>query len=550
MYGKYEALNADSTEVAFVEDPPKRELAKPNDFPQETLRAARLLGDSFGIPQERAYQYLSKTDYSVPHVEGEEYDFIPNDNASAFVSQCVAYREESTAGQELVDDVREGRVTLTRRELVLLAGIRDSILEEQSLDAMDYADGQDWIPMTEQRHCEICGQFIGLRTSHVNCSMRSEIFSKVKEAAEAAGWVRADDLSADLFTDGNPVRLSPHYDFERETVTSKITLPYNKRYHKSQKIRKPLNLTEDEMQDLYCTSQVEWGYYSRGYKSLYQRDVLLSYFKKPIIGDPKITLPHGIRKAFVEMPVRTLSEQGDTENTIAIVAALIDPPLQKHEIEHIIDVGGPVAAKGLLLAKRTQADALEIITNYPSHAGAALAYEGTLSQDTIKSMLDSPDPRVQREAAMSPNLTEEDVTRIISNPDPDVRRVIISVTEGFAMNLTAVKKRESASEMHTSEELTSSYLSYVSRGPSMIETQPALLNTFLSSEEPDDTVAMFAMERAPLTRQILPALTQVRSRTRLQKLRTVIGGRTSNVTSEAKQIKVQALKLIDRRLAS
>ena len=537
-YGK---LLGASTEVELKEpvQVPERQRVLFKDMPEETQKAAVLVGSSFGMPKENVETMLSEVDMHVPHTDNEAFDFIPADTAAAFASQCVGSREGDASGQKLVDDIRDGKVLLTRRELVMMAGLRDAIMEVQSLDAMDYADDSvGWIPMTEQRNCELCGQFIGLRTSHVNCfgGVTEETSNTIHTALDEAGWNAVDNLPEDMFIDGADVRFS-----DREDVTRKGNVWKSSFSPKKQRIRKPLGLSDDMMQDLYCRSVAGATLFR-----LTVGDVLYSYLEKPKFGgELKLSLPAGVRRAFVETPAYwDGSWVGDTEwdsahptgrdastqsDIVANVAALIDPPFASHEIEHMIDVGGAVAVDGLLKAKRTRAETLRILSNYPSDAGALLSYMGRLPESTISNMIDSPDERVQREAAVASNLTDDQIERLASSPYPDVRKALIDTRYGYSERTTTPAGEtlpyslpQQLNELYKYKNNRSKSLNH----SSVLHNHPAMLGQFIGDREPDESVARLAATHSPLDRQFLQAVTQISSPVRLNLIRAIVSRRS------------------------
>jgi hypothetical protein len=519
------------------------------DYTPDMRAATDQMFASFGMNPDVGFGLLAVADRDAP--EGDAFDFLPADTAATVVSRCVSYREGSTAGQDLVDAVRAGRVTLTRRELAVLVRVRDAILGEQALDAMDYASGTDWIPMTEQRHCEVCGQFIGLRTAHIGCQPSSEMLRKVADTYATAEWQRVENLPAELFVEGAPaVRLSGRRDEPKSSLLYRMDL--GGKVTGVQQILRPLPLSADVLQDLYCADDPYSG-------QVTARDVLLFHLDKPRFHGLRLPLPERLRRTFVEAPVLHTGNAGQGQETVAIVAALVDPPLQKHEIEHMIDVGGPFAARALLQVKRTRADALEVLGNYPSHAGAAVTQSGHVPIGTVRAMMDSPDPRLVRQAVLSPDLTDEDIARLMSHPSPDVRRALVDPAEAFAMDVRHPRV-SAAGSLVSAEYLVTSYRrsDYSRVQVSVLGSHPALLGAFLN--DPDDAVAEFSLERAAVTRQMLPALMQVTSRPRLERLRGVLYRRANDPAAreemdlparrERAAMIADAVTLIDRRLAA
>jgi len=208
--------------------------------------------------------------------------------------------------------------------------------------------------------------------------------------------------------------------------------------------------------------------------------IIFSYYEKPLIGKAKITLPEELREAFLAKPV--------PEHLYAVVQA-IDPPLKQQELERIMDVCGNSrnethefhwAVTSLLSSPRVGKDVLEHLENNPSHVGGRLAREGGLPDRSIAAMASSGDPAVRKQAVGAKNLRAEDLERLATDPDPSIREIIV----------------------------------FRDWGHNSLQANPHLLTTFVN--DPEESLALRALQIRPYSRQAMQALGAVTSRRRLQ----------------------------------
>jgi hypothetical protein len=403
LYAAKASVRTDGDFLAPSESVPIDFGAKEDGISTELFVASESVQSSFGIsaPGERQALLAASTKAVGVH---RDTRILPPDEAAAEVSLAMNLQEGSPSQEAFLDRVRKGEVSLTVSEVAVLHNIREEIRASRALEestAVPFDEDGVWSPPYANRHCTLCGKFVGKLGSHAgHCSPMAELHTRYSSDAQSR-----KGTIAFLGDDG----------VAHETKLRMAALA-----------KRHADLPIEKLQDAFLASSY-WA------KSHYDspdlwicRAIVGKYLKKPMFGETRLTLPRELREAYLSATHR--------EPRPAIVAQLIDPPFTPGELEHLIDTDESSWAehtKELLTSPRARDDVLRILENSPSRAGTRLATNGHIPVENIRNMAQSGDAAVRMQATNARNLPADEALRLATDPDPDIRRNMLRKIEAF-----------------------------------------------------------------------------------------------------------------------
>jgi len=462
-------------------------------IPRDLQVGADAVLASFGMKDRRSGRLLEETVNSLGL--NRDTKLVPADEAAEAVSKALNWSEEGKASsQAFVDQVRNGEVVLTGSEIAILEGVRDEIIVIQNPDLAPSVGDGGWVNPTEHRHCTLCGQFVGELGTHP-CGA-----GQVDEARGVRTYIHE--------TLGERKRGDAKVSYtilKEDGTTQEIDV-------KVGKFKDLTGVSIEEQQDLILGDH-------------YAHSIIGSYIEKPMFGEPRLVLPQPLRDAYLARPF---------SSDATMVVALIDPPFEKHEIEHLVETLPAREVGSMLRIPRSRQDILEVIANAPSTAGSQLAYQGALPHSTVNAMANSGDPLVRKQAVSAPNLAEEDLERLATDPSRDVRKSVLFGSwrsgeggwDGHDPQALAATLWEQQNhivrdpyERYGYGMIRDNYENNSSRRLGLLYTSPIaanpkLLATFVN--DPDENIALSALALTPYARQAVNALGRVTSRKRLK----------------------------------
>lgn len=467
-------------------------IPEPDGISGELRSTARFVMRKLGVEGEQAESVLASV-ASKAQAQGD-YRFVSGDEAAATVASLIP---ESDTPDEIVEAIRSEQVLLTRSEIATLVGVRDEVLARQDVGFLISAGEPDaWVPHVEQRRCTICGQFVGVLKSHECDSHKAKelVANLVKQQGEKKRTVTISVLAED----------------GKSTQELKSTIVLMKDGDEV-----PL----DYLQDLYLANEEDparrrWSaerYQFLGESSeAYRAQIIMGFYKKRMFGEDRLMLPPQLRAAYLESPVNGPLEP-------LLVAETIEPPLEKHEVQRLIENLGdrPQAVSNLLLSPRVRDSAVYVLENKPTQAGEALAKSGALPTDILSGMASCGDQMVRRQAATAPNLDEASMRALATDPDSDVRGALLFGAAPEDTRYSAdTTPEQRLYEQYKENPPGAGYVAPGTMWESAVTRNPHLLNDYVN--DPDERLALSALAAFPYSRHALRALGQVRSRQRLE----------------------------------
>lgn len=435
--------------------------------PKELNTAARNLIGSLGMSREN-----DDILHTVIQNLGLNRDtrIAPAEEAAA--SLAALYPTDEVLGNKTIESIRSGRALLTYSEIAILRGVKDEVDARQQLSYLSPLDSSDeWIPTVEQRHCTICGQFVGALGSH-NCG-----FNQIRDAVSElykSNKVKEQSVKIDA--------LGKTGDVEEKEVTFRL-------------LKGLEDIPAERLQDLYlATHAQEAGH------------IVMGFYAKPLLGQGRIKLPAKLRAAVVERPSSSLR--------LDVLAETIDPPFEKHEIARILDSCSPEGCEELLSSPKAREHVVYVLSNSPTEVGTKLSVFGRLPQEVLVGMASCGDQAVRRQAAVAPNLGPVEAEMLSTDPDVDVRAALLygSKYETPYTSATSFVSRLLDSGIHNdyspvNRDTGGMFYSNVTR-------YPHLLTNYVN--DPDEGLALGALSNFPYSRHSLQAIGQVTSRKRLE----------------------------------
>jgi len=449
LYEMNVAVRTDGDFLAPTTNLPPSLLGNEGKLPKDLQHASNAILDSFGANNQSEREKTLTDSVNAIGLHRDTH-LVPPDEAAAELSSLLGTAIAADKRDVLLDKVRSGEITLTGSEIAILHGLRDELLvnRAEKESASDPFDGNGvWSPPYENRQCTVCGQFVGkLGSSHGNCPGHSWYGGNTRP--------RSTDVIIPLAGRDGEVR-------EEKVGIEILSKDY---WGKS----------VEEQQDAYLAAiwrSRKYSYDEEKSDLVLAERILGQYIQKGLFKEPKLVLPRGLREAYLA---------GGRRPRIRVVASLIDPPFTSGELEHLIDTD-PSPHDGdtwcLIQTPRTRDEALRILENSPSDAGASLAAVGALPTHTVRNMSESGDPIVRVQAASAKNLPGDAAERLATDPDPDVRKKMVS----------------------------------------KIKNYPETLHSFVN--DPDEEITLKALASFPGDRNAVVAIGKITSRKRLQAIR-------------------------------
>ena len=406
---------------------------------------------------------------------------VPADEAAT--SLAALHPIDGTLGNGTIENVRSGRILLTYSELAILRGIRNEVDARQQLSYLAPLDsGGEWIPTVEQRHCTICGQFVGVLKSH-NCDVAAGR-KLLSELHEHQGHKEKSVTLTILSAEGSGMQ---------EWKTTAYSM-------------KDLDeVPVEHLQDLYLVNEDELAGKNSSVREALRAQIIMGFYQKRVLGEGKLLLPAQLRAAYLESPAVAISP--------LVVVETIEPPLAKHEIEKLINSldNRPDDVARLLLSPKAKDSVAYVLENKPSQAGAALAREGRLSEGILSGMSSCGDQMVRRQAATAPNLDEMSIRALATDPDADVRAALLFGApergRGYSADTPVEDRLFDVDPWGNPSFQGAMWDSAVTRNPQ-------LLSEYVN--DPDERLALGALAAFPYSRQSMHAIGQVTSRQRLE----------------------------------